>query len=522
MSVFGNNKKSAKEKREASFFDFDEITKNKIIKPKTLKHITKYAHRLNSISKSPRKAQAHFDKTKGGFKKHNLRLPDEYGKPYENEDLLPEEYRKPNEFWQLTDENGKILTQEEIFRQELAKFGKKKGKRPKFENSTWEAIITLNEQHTMEDLKKVYEYIEKTLNITCFQAVIHRDEGIIKTNEKGEKEVSYNYHAHLNFVTVKDKKQNYRLTYTKKKMPEIQTEVANILNMPRGEFGSKAKHLQPKEYRMFKQMEKTIQQLANDKYLLTENLKKAGNSNKVKSDEIANLNNQIENKSHEMQKLQHLLSSLKQQRKNDYWWKRKRTLEKLKNERNKNAELRSKLENTSQSKEIENLLKNENDELRQGYNKVLLENREYRLKYEKLEKENQVLKENPSQNDKNGSNLAENQKSKENIPQTSQIDLNALKAKDEKIAELNAEIKAKDEKIAELRKSDIQLNNVFAFFEDPKRANLSIARAFKDIKTKLKQTKEIDSPSEIAANVEKYRLQQEKNKLKSQNQGFSR
>jgi len=184
------------------------------------------------------KASINFQKTKSNSVQETTRQ-------FEAHYLLPKEYRKENEYWSI----GK--TDEEIFYLELAKAKRKGGRIPKPENSLWEAVLNLNQEHTMEDVKKVAEHIEKKFNIICTRIAIHRDEGKVLEGKDGSKTVKYNYHAHLNFVTYKDGKQNWRRALIRETdLAKLQTEVAEILGMERGKHNSpnvRANHRQLRE-----------------------------------------------------------------------------------------------------------------------------------------------------------------------------------------------------------------------------------------------------------------------------------
>lgn len=213
--------------------------------------ISKTANALNYITYAnsfDRKAFVHFENTAPSAKRHNLR---EYESiDHEPDYFMPLEYRKENDFWQLRDEKGEIITPKALFNAELAKYGKGgrgKGKRPKFENSDKEALIVLNESHTLDDLLQVKDKLEKFLNITCYSIAIHRDEGHFRKDGTP----CINYHAHLNFITIKDKRQNFRLTYTKHKFGAVQSLVSKLLKMQRGDANSHRPNLKPKEYRAF-------------------------------------------------------------------------------------------------------------------------------------------------------------------------------------------------------------------------------------------------------------------------------
>lgn len=197
------------------------------------------------------KSSINFQKASGHSTDHNFRKD----KPNY---LLPKEFQKENEFWQHE------KSEQQIFDDELSKAKRKGGRKPKFENSRWEAVLNLNANHGLEDVKKVAEHIEKEFNVTCSAIAIHRDEGFVE-NDKPQ----YNYHAHINFVTYKDGKQNWRKEHIKPQMlSELQTKVAELLEMERGEVGSKAVRLEHRQHREVKKRE--AKELAKQKDLKAE------------------------------------------------------------------------------------------------------------------------------------------------------------------------------------------------------------------------------------------------------------
>ena len=162
------------------------------------------------------KSSINFQKATAHWEKHNARQD-------EPSYLLPPKFRKQNYFWRAE------LSPQEIFKAEHSKCSK--GKRPRFENSHWEAVLNLNENHTEKDVERVVQHIAETLNIIPVAIAIHRDEGHL--NERGHP--VYNYHAHLNFITVKDGRQNWRNEYIKPQtLRQLQTDVAKLLDMERG------------------------------------------------------------------------------------------------------------------------------------------------------------------------------------------------------------------------------------------------------------------------------------------------
>ena len=188
------------------------------------------------------KSSINFQKSKGHSYDHNFRKD-------EPNYLLKAENRLENFYWQNE------RTAREIFNDELKEYGAKKGKRPRFENSHWEAVLNLNKNHTLEDVQKVAEYIEQKFNITCATIAVHRDEGHYK-NDKPQ----YNFHAHITFVTVKDGQQNWRKEKIKPSdLAKLQTEVAEILQMERGQENSEAERLSHRQYKKAAQQKEQLE-----------------------------------------------------------------------------------------------------------------------------------------------------------------------------------------------------------------------------------------------------------------------
>ena len=123
----------------------------------------------------------------------------------------------------------------------------------------WSAVVNIKQDTTMQDLEKLAEHFEKKYGFQCYQIAIHRDEGYI---ENGEKHI--NHHAHLEFITL-DKntgKNMYRRELINPKiLRQIQTEVAEILGMERGQDKriSKRERIEPRKYAQLKEQEKKNQ-----------------------------------------------------------------------------------------------------------------------------------------------------------------------------------------------------------------------------------------------------------------------
>lgn len=188
------------------------------------------------------KSSINFQKSKGHSFDHNFRKD-------EPNYLLKAENRLENFYWQNE------RTAREIFDEELLNTKRKGGPIPRFENSHWEAVLNLNKNHTLEDVQKVARYIEQKFNITCATIAVHRDEGHYK-NDKPQ----YNFHAHITFVTYKDGQQNWRKEKIKPAdLAKLQTAVAEILQMERGQENSKAERLSHRQYKQVAQEKEQLE-----------------------------------------------------------------------------------------------------------------------------------------------------------------------------------------------------------------------------------------------------------------------
>ena len=153
--------------------------------------------------------------------------------------LLDTDLRKSNDFVKLADIS--VLHNEQL---EIRKTNRCRGKAPELRDSCWEAVINLEEHHTLADVKQVADFIHKEYHLTPISIAIHRDEGYVDSDGQ----VKYNYHAHIPFYTVSEGKSVMR-TISRKQLSEMQTEVADLLGMQRGQINSTAKRLEQSEYR---------------------------------------------------------------------------------------------------------------------------------------------------------------------------------------------------------------------------------------------------------------------------------
>lgn len=190
-----------------------------------------------------------------------------------------------------------------------------KNKKFQAKSYEWSAVCNIKPDTTMKQLEKIADYYEQNLGFQCYQIAIHRDEGhlvslknenitlnagkdffldqktgiyykgavvekqskkgikslkYVKTNEilaqnidelKKEYKILINHHAHLEFISLDKstgKNRSRDLFNDKQKMREIQSKVAEILEMERGADKriSRAERIKPRAYGAMKQREK--------------------------------------------------------------------------------------------------------------------------------------------------------------------------------------------------------------------------------------------------------------------------
>ena len=124
---------------------------------------------------------------------------------------------------------------------------REKGKKFQAKSYLWSAVINLKESSTIDDVKKVKNYLEKETGFKCYQYALHADEGYI--DDDGV--VQINYHAHLEFCTLDLATGiNLQRKLTPAKLRELQTGVAAVLEMQRGEDKriSGRQRIEPRQY----------------------------------------------------------------------------------------------------------------------------------------------------------------------------------------------------------------------------------------------------------------------------------
>lgn len=154
--------------------------------------------------------------------------------------LLDTDLRKSNDFVKLADIS--VLHNEQL---EIRKTNRCRGKAPELRDSCWEAVVNLEGRHSLEDLQPVMKLLKEKYHLTPTSVAIHRDEGYY---DELHGTIKYNYHAHIPCYTVYQGKSVMR-TIGKKQLSDMQTEVADLLGMQRGQENSKATRLDHKQYR---------------------------------------------------------------------------------------------------------------------------------------------------------------------------------------------------------------------------------------------------------------------------------
>lgn len=149
-------------------------------------------------------------------------------------------------------------------------------------NIRWSAVVNIKEDTTMSDLEKLTKFLEEKYKFRCVQIAIHRDEG---HTDKETQKTKINHHAHLEFFMLDERGINiFKMRdFNRKKMQEIQTEVAEILGMQRGEENSKKIRLNHREYKQHinevKEQEQQIKKHQKEKEELKQELEKEKQKN---------------------------------------------------------------------------------------------------------------------------------------------------------------------------------------------------------------------------------------------------
>ncbi|MGX7835398.1 hypothetical protein ACWKSR_09630 [Campylobacter fetus subsp. venerealis] len=172
-----------------------------------------------------------------------------------NDRLLPPNYLIGGDFEINRNSKEALKLKNQIISEAIEKYTERTGQKFQAKSYEWSAVCNIKPDTTMQDLEKLSRHLSDKYGFQCYQIAIHRDEGHI--NEQGEKAI--NHHAHLEFVTLdKETGKNRQRDLTPKKLREIQTEVAEILQMERGvdKRLSGVKRIEPRKYAQMKEQEK--------------------------------------------------------------------------------------------------------------------------------------------------------------------------------------------------------------------------------------------------------------------------
>lgn len=106
-----------------------------------------------------------------------------------------------------------------------------------------EGVLLVDDGHTISDLQRVAQAIEKEFGIKAIQGYIHKDEGHLTPDHQWKP----NLHAHLVFDW-QDKATGKSIKLNRQDMSKLQTLVANELGLERGHSSSK-EHLQSLQFK---------------------------------------------------------------------------------------------------------------------------------------------------------------------------------------------------------------------------------------------------------------------------------
>lgn len=177
-------------------------------------------------------ASINFKPIKSNSKVHNERLSD-------NLDYVRQDLSRDNLSWKNDEINSRYQSIVELTKEKTGRSIQAKA------TPIREAVVNVEEHHTIEDMKRLTDTLKSKYGIDCFQIFIHRDEG--HWNDGNWKT---NHHAHLVFDW-QDKTTGKSFKLHKQQMSEIQTVVSEVLGMKRGELkeNSNRERLEPIEYK---------------------------------------------------------------------------------------------------------------------------------------------------------------------------------------------------------------------------------------------------------------------------------
>ena len=237
------------------------------------------------------KSSIHIQKASNGAITHNSR--ENYSKSVVFTD-------EKNELW-----NDKKIAYQ-IFRSELknrveAYTNRTNQKLQKTAVTHLSAVVNLEQHHTLKDLEKIKDELEKVFDTKVFQMAIHRDEGKIKHKETGEYLVSgtdffynpddkkyyskkdkhtflneinineydieKNYHAHIELMGLDSQGQAIRQKMNRFVLSNLQDFTAQTLDMERGnnyQIKKSVKRLDTHEFKASKKEENEVKKIVKN------------------------------------------------------------------------------------------------------------------------------------------------------------------------------------------------------------------------------------------------------------------
>ena len=142
-------------------------------------------------------------------------------------------------------------------------------------------IFNIDENTTKKQIENVIKYLEKSLDTKVIQYSIHKDEGHI--DENNNKKI--NYHVHLEMVGLDSNGRSVRKKITRQFLRNLQTEVARILGMERGQDVRKTKRKRLDTYE-YKKHKKLLDQELKQKNEEIQKLKKENEELKKRLEEL--------------------------------------------------------------------------------------------------------------------------------------------------------------------------------------------------------------------------------------------
>lgn len=163
------------------------------------------------------------------------------------------------------------------------------------------AVVNLEQHHTLKDLEKIKDELEKVFDTKVFQMAIHRDEGKIKHKETGEYlvsgidffynpddkkyyskkdkhtflnelninhyEIEKNYHAHIELMGLDSNGQAIRQKMNRFVLSNLQDFTAQTLDMERGnnyQIKKSVKRLDTHEFKASKKAENEVKKVVKN------------------------------------------------------------------------------------------------------------------------------------------------------------------------------------------------------------------------------------------------------------------